>query len=342
MLYYNIMDMLHVIKSGVRIVLSVPRCLLAVIFGLAITSNVQAKSAPVVVTSITPVHALASGVMDGVGTPVLLVPPGQSPHTYALKPSDARILASAQVVFWIGKSLETFLPSTLKNLSQARSVDLLSATGVTVLPLRQGGMWVHTHHEHEHIHEPGNHTDAGKTADPHIWLDPRNATAMTVAIADILSELDPANAQTYRANAASLRDQLQALEERTRNRLAPVHHHPFLVFHDAFQYAEHRFDLVAVGAVNTDPALSPGARHLGYIRDLARQQGVSCLFAEPSHSRRTVDRIARETGSRTGILDPLGGGDPRETGVKSYMKLIDDLSETLVSCLSGVDAGHLD
>lgn len=317
---------------------AVLRCLLPVIFGFAIVSNVQAKSVPVVVASITPVHALVSGVMDGVGTPVLLVPPGQSPHTYALKPSDARVLASAQAVFWIGKSLETFLPSTLKNLSRARSVDLLSAAGVTVLPLRQGGMWAHTHHEHEHIHEPGNHTGTGQTTDPHIWLDPRNATAMAVAIANTLSELDPANAQTYRANAASLQDQMQALEERTRNRLAPVHHRPFLVFHDAFQYAEHRFDLVAIGAVNTDPALPPGARHLGYIRDLARQQGVSCLFAEPAHSRRTVDRIARETGSRTGILDPLGGGDPRETGVKSYMKLMDDLSGTLVSCLSGVDA----
>ncbi|NKD55763.1 MULTISPECIES: zinc ABC transporter substrate-binding protein [unclassified Haematospirillum] len=307
---------------------------------VAIPGNPVHASVPVVVASITPVHALVSGVMAGVGTPVLLVPPGQSPHTYTLRPSDARVLASAQTVFWIGDALETFLPGTLKSLSRAKAVSLLEAPGIIRLPVRSGGLWEHAEHTHHHHAERGQHSHHHQGADPHIWLDPRNAVAMVNAIAHTLSEQDPDNAHTYRTNAANLQTRLRTLEEHMDHTLEPARHLPFLIFHDSIQYIENRFGLHAVGAITIDPSLPPGARHLNHIRETARHHRVSCLFAEPSSPRRTVTQIARETGTRTSELDPLGGGDPRETGYESYTQLMNDITASLASCLTGGNIQH--
>lgn len=116
-----------------------------------------------VVASIQPVHSLAAGVMQGVGEPRLLVIGGASPHHYSLRPSDARAIAEADVVFWIGPDLENFLVKPLTNAkSKVRSIALMEASGVTVLPLRTGGAW--NAHRHDHA-EPAGKPDHDHASD---------------------------------------------------------------------------------------------------------------------------------------------------------------------------------
>jgi zinc transport system substrate-binding protein len=296
-----------------------------------------AAEAPRVVASILPIHALVAGVMRGVGRPVLLLKGGASPHTYALKPSDAQALASARVIVWIGEDLEQFLVRPLKTLGRrAHKVELMEAKGVALLKARRGGIWGehrHGHEEHGEHHgkeEHGEHHGHGEV-DAHLWLDPRNAKAMTAAIATALIKADRANAATYLANAARLAEKLDALDRELDRAVAPVRAAPFVVFHDAYQYFERRYRLNAAGAITLDPGRTPGARRLAAIRKTIRTRKARCVFAEPQFQPRLVTTVIEDTGARAATLDPLGAGIP--PGEEAYFTLMRRLAADLVGCL---------
>ena len=114
-----------------------------------------------VVASIKPVHSLVSGVMQGVGTPDLLVDGAGSPHNYALKPSQARQLQEADIVFWVGHDLEAFLENSIENIaSDAVSVPLINAHDLIKLSFREGGAFdAHDHADHDDHHSEHKHDD---------------------------------------------------------------------------------------------------------------------------------------------------------------------------------------
>jgi zinc transport system substrate-binding protein len=123
---------------------------------LAMVSALPAQALEVVV-SIKPLHSLVAGVMGETGTPKLIVRGAASPHTYALRPSDAAALEAAELVFWIGPGLEAFLEKPLAALGgDAKSVEIAWQKAVTLLPLREGGPFeAHSHGDDEHGH--GDH-----------------------------------------------------------------------------------------------------------------------------------------------------------------------------------------
>lgn len=309
--------------------------------------------APKVVASILPVHSLVAGVMEGVGTPTLLVPPGASPHGTSLKPSDAAALAGADLVVWVGPGLESFLPSVLTaRAKQARLLELEDVEGVIRLEQRVGALWDHAHgeeavpearddhdhgdepvpeaHDHEHAH--GHEADGySENIDPHLWLDPRNTILWTQAIADALAGLDPAHADLYRRNAAARIAVLQALDTDVAAALAPVVDRPFLVFHDAYRYLEERYGLTAVGALALHPGQSPGARHLAEVRHRVEEAGVRCIFGEPQFSDRLARTVAEGTGVRVRTLDPLGQAEA--LGPDLYPAMMRSLVGELRDCL---------
>jgi zinc transport system substrate-binding protein len=292
---------------------------------------VTASAGPVVagakvVVSIKPVHSLVAGVMAGIGAPHLIVEGSASPHAYAMKPSDARALQEADVVFWVGPLLETFLAKALVQLPETtRVVELMSREGVVRHAVRTGTDWSNGHNgDHEHRHE---------AVDPHIWLDVENAKAIIAMAASELAEADPANTARYRANAVAVRERLAVLEDEIAAQLRPVQDRPFLVFHDAFQYFEKRFGLNAVGAVSLGGGRAPGARHVRALRQRIEKQGIVCLFTEPQFEPRIARVIAEGTGVRTAVLDPVGAG--LETGMALYFKLMRRNATALAECLGG-------
>jgi len=128
---------------------------------VAALAGSPAKAKPEIVVSIKPVHSLVAGVTKGVTEPYLLIPGAASPHTYSMKPSDAQALESADVVFWIGENLETFMVRPLDALAgQATVVELAEAPDVTLLEVRSGDNWeAHSHghgEEHGHGHDHGD------------------------------------------------------------------------------------------------------------------------------------------------------------------------------------------
>jgi len=295
-----------------------------------------AAEPPRVVASIAPVHSLVAGVMRGVGTPVLLLKGGASPHTYSLRPSEAKALASADLIVWIGEDMERFLERPLKTLGRrAKKLELLEVKGVTRLKIREGRIW--GAHDESRGEDKQNKEHGEKHAhgevDAHIWLDPRNAKAMTAAIAAALIKVDPANAAAYRANATRLAEKLDALDRALDQAVAPVRTAPFIVFHDAYQYFERRYRLAAAGAITLDPGRSPGARRLAEIRRTIRERKARCVFAEPQFKPSLVATVIEGTGARAATLDPLGA--EIAPGEEAYFTLMRRLAADLTACLKG-------
>ncbi len=282
---------------------------------------VAAGPVPHVVVTVKPVHALIAAVMEGIAEPYLLIDGAASPHTYALRPSQARRLERAHIVFWVGESLETFF---------VRTADLLARRARVVEIMRHADLLHSEPHRQEDAPAPERAGDI-HTLDPHVWLDPRNAVAIAKLAEDVLVEVDPANASTYVANTARLTHAVNALDGEIDAQLDPVRAVPYVVFHDAYTLFARRFGLNAVGALTLNPAHAPGARRVAALRETLAQLGVACVFTEPQFEPRLVRVLTEGTGVRTGVLDPLGVDIA--AGPRAYLVLMRRLTASLIACL---------
>ena len=287
-----------------------------------------------VVASIKPVHSLVAAVMDGVGEPTLIVRGTGSEHVHSLRPSDARALEASSVVFWVGPSMETFLRGPLETLAtDATVVALEDAPGLEKLEYREGGPFeAHSHDDHDHSHGHDHSHDHGHY-DLHFWLDPVNAKALLAHIEHTLSEADPDNAARYRENAQAYGERLDQLVTEVEREVAPVKDRPAIVFHDAYQYFEHRFGINVAGSITVSPEVLPGAQRVAEIRAKVQELNAACIFSEPQFEPRLVSVVAEGTDARTGVLDPLGAD--LEDGPELYIQLIRNLATSLTTCLSG-------
>lgn len=305
-------------------------------FSLALTllaPPALAGDPPRVVASIAPVGSLAAAVMRGVAEPTVLLPAGASPHAYALRPSDARALASADLVLWIGEAMEGFLEEPLATLARPdAAVELMETAGLTLYPTRAGGIWG-AHHDHGRTQgaADSHDHDHGKI-DAHLWLDPGNAAILIDRIADILATRDPERAATYRANAASARKSLDVLDSELAATFAEVGDRPYVVFHDAYQYLEQRYNLFPIGAVTVGPERGPGAQRLSSLRDEIASRGATCAFREPQFTPRVLESLAADTKIRIGVLDPLGADTA--PGPDGYVHMMRTLAASLTGCLA--------
>jgi len=301
--------------------------------GLIFLCAHAAEAAPKVVASIAPLAGIAAAVLGEGAKPTLLLPANQSPHHGALRPSQARALAEADVILWIGPDLETGLDTALDAKPEAwvnsHVLTAMALPKVVRKPFRhlealgpQGEAQAHegddAHHHHGDI-------------DPHLWLDPANAAAIASALAERLALLEPERASVYRANAARFEDAMVALKADLVERLEPVRDRKFVVFHDAYQYFEVPFGLSAVAALTLDPSQPMGGRHLVAVRDQAQRVGAVCVFADAQAPRDAVAGIARDIDLKAGTLDPLGADlDPAPD---SYAVLLKRLAESYRACL---------
>ncbi|MFZ5467286.1 MAG: zinc ABC transporter substrate-binding protein [Pseudomonadota bacterium] len=301
---------------------------------LALVFSTQLAAAPVVATSIKPVDDLVRAVMEGVGEPVRLIPPGSSPHTYALKPSERLAAEKADVLFWIGPDVETALTKVTRTLRpSARIIALSTVPEIDLLPARTGGDWERKRpapQRHDHGHEHDDHHHDG-SYDGHLWLSPANASMIVRAAATTLSAADPEHAAQYAANAEKAIRRLEALDNELKARLAPVADKPFIVFHDAYQYFEHAYGLRAAGSILVSPEAMAGARRVAEMRAKINALGATCVFAEPQFEPKLVQTLIEGTPARAGTLDPLGAKLP--SGLDGYEKLLRNLTASIESCL---------
>ena len=312
------------------------------------TSAAVASADVNVVASIKPVHSLVASVMQGVSEPSLLVKGAGSPHTYSLKPSQAKELQAADIVFWMSHDLEAFLENSIESIAKnAKAVSLMDSHGLIKLNFREGGAFdAHDHghddhgddkhddhgHDKHDDHGDDKHDDHGHDeVDPHVWLDPQNAKSLVHEIEEHLAEIDPSNAAKYEANAKAVMKKLDALTKEIEADLKPIRDRGYVVFHDAYQYFEKRFGVSAVGSITVSPEVLPGAERVSELRDKVKSLNASCVFSEPQFEPKLVKTITENTDAGTGVLDPLGANI--KDGPELYFTLIRNMAKSLKDCL---------
>lgn len=303
--------------------------LLMVLFAAA-TPGAAAEDGAEVVVTIKPIHSLVSRVIDGVGTPLLLVDGNASPHNFALRPSQVRASAKAAVFIRVSERLEPFTGKLVRALPESVAiVTLIDAPGVKLLKQRHNGTFVGHADDDGHADDV---TDKSGGADSHIWLDPDNAKAIGNYVAEVLSARFPAHAGRFKANAERLGADIDALSKDLTAETEPLRDKPFVVFHDAYQYFDRRFDLDAAGSITVSPDVQPSAKRLIELRQNIRDLKAVCVFAEPLFQAKLVAALTEDTNARAGTLDPEGLG--LEPGPRLYFLLMRNLAAALKDCLA--------
>ena len=300
------------------------------ILGLLHNTAYAAEDSPAIVVSIKPLYALVAGVTQGITTPTLLVSGNQSPHDFQLTPSQMTALHHAKVVFYIDPSYETFLTNTLETLPDSVQQQPLSQSkNITLLPLRSGGVWEEDEHDHHDQHDAPLHPEH----DMHVWLDPDNAIAMTHAIAATLSHAYPAHQAHFERNATTQSERIHALDTRLKKQLEPFKNKSYIVFHDAYQYAEKHYQLQGVGSITFEPEESPSPARLLAIRDKIKQSGAGCVFTEPFVSDKIIQTISEGIPLHHATLDPEATALAPD--IQLYDTLMQQLADNLTTCLKG-------
>ena len=293
-----------------------------------------------VVTSIKPIHSLASYLMDGIGKPDLIVDGYASPHGLSMKTSHAKMLQKAELIFWVGEDLESFLEKPLSSIAKkAEKIELIEIKGLNVLKFRERNIFdEHDHDDHDDHDKKEEHDDhddhddheghAHGEFDPHIWLDTMNAKVMLNEMAEHLIENDPKNEAKYKSN---LDKALKDIDKLTIEVMTELNNSvSSIVFHDAYQYFEKRFNVNVLGAFTVNTDVMPGAEQLAEIREIIEHDKVACVFSEPQFNPDIINAVAKDMKIKTGVLDPLGA--TLDSGKDLYFKLIRNMSASFKGC----------
>jgi len=298
------------------------------VFSLISSANSEVK----VVTSIKPIHSLVSYVMDGIGKPDLIVDGYNSPHSFSLKPSHAKMLENADLVIWIGEDLEAFLEKPLDTIAKkAKNIEVKDLKGIQKLEFREKNIFENhdDHKGHDDHKEKDDHKGhAHGKYDPHVWLDPINAKVIIKEITKQLVQLDSKNSSAYKSNSKKA---LMDIDKLTQNIKKDLNKDlRFVVFHDAYQYFEKRFGIQVLGALTVNTDVMPGAEQLSEIREVIEHEKVNCLFSEPQFNPAIIESIAKDTNVKIGVLDPLGAS--LDKGKDLYFDLIKNISNSFKGC----------
>ena len=269
--------------------------------------------------------------MKGVTEPILLIPGGQSPHSYSLKPSAVRQLVRADLFVWISPDFELSLKKAVTQQQSLNVMTLIEAPGMHILPARQSNAWEVGHAGIDQIKHSRLELAGPGMPDMHLWLSAENALAIVSAVEQRLSALDPGNAHIYHRNSIQVIDKINNTKSTIARSLQEIKDVPYLVFHDAYQYFERDFDLSPVGTVTLNPERKAGIKTLLAIQQNIRFHDARCIFHEPQFEPRLLTRIAEDADIRVGELDPVGA--ELLPGADLWFELMFSLRDNLLKCM---------
>ena len=300
-----------------------------------------------VVTTIKPLHSLISRIMETRGEPQLIIEGTNNPHTFVFKPSHAKMIEEADIVFWIGEDLEAFMEKPLNSLAKdTKKIAFMDSESIEKIEFREKNIFDdHDGHEDEHEghedddvhgHKDDDHDDDHKDAhahahgefDPHIWLDPENAKEMVKIIRDELIKIDPEGQRQYSVNTAGATLELDNLINSIEKELSKDI--SYIVFHDAYQYFENRFGVIPAGALTLNPDVLPGAKQIADIQDVINDKGIKCIFSEPQYNPKIIETLGNDMNVSTGVMDPLGAFI--DAGPTMYVELINGIANSIKEC----------
>lgn len=292
-----------------------PSLIRSVLLLLVLSYTPLALTAPLLVSSIRPLHLIAQELAGDHAQSQLLLPASVSPHLYQLKPSDRLLLQQADRVLWIGPELERFLVKPLALLSSSQPIALLHTPGIKMI----GG-----HQQDEHGHEGHDH----QGIDPHIWLNVDNVRVIARRISTELTAIDPTHGDQYAENLSRFFDKLELVDQQAASRLLPLKHQGYVLLHDGYSHFEERYGLRRLAAFSLSPDRKPGARHLLVVRQLLDHGSVVCVFREPQYQPAVLASIIGDRPIKQGLVDPLA------SQAADYADFYRRFSQAFERCLS--------
>ena len=334
---------------------------------LSVLPTLAWAEVPKVAVDIAPLHSLVTQVMDGLGTPELLIPANVSPHDANLRPSDAARMQEARLIFMVDEGLTPWLPPRIEALSpEASVVTLLDLAPVQRAYAEEdaqdhGGHDDHDDHddhandkEHkdhddhadEHGHDDhddhakhndhaeedghaGHGHDHGDT-DPHAWLDPENAAAWVHEIARVLGEADPQNALRYRENADAAASKLTDMAGQIDEKLSGHKGMSYIAYHDAYAYFGEAVGMKSLGSLTTNEGGTPSVQDLRNLEHMVENGEVGCVLTEVQFNSGAVEQVISGQNAAVVMVDPLGAA--HEPGAGLYQAVLGDLADALASC----------
>ncbi len=288
------------------------RRFIAILAVFQFVANGVSADVPTVVTDIPPVHSLLAAVMGDLGAPTLLITGDDDHHHLQLRPSQARMLAGADLIFWIGPELTRWLPPAIETLANdAISTPLLAVRGTRTRPV-SGDL---------------------SAADPHAWLDPVNIPIWLSAIARTLSDIDPENQGIYSENARRVATETGQLLSALEKVLIKAHDKKFVFAHDAYGYFTDRFDLSVAAVISDSDANAPGAARMKEVRNLLNSGSIACVFSERQQNQTLLRALAKDATVAVSLLDPVGFN--LKPGPELYGNLMMNLATEMANCADG-------
>ena len=272
-----------------------------------------------VMASFYPLKYLAEKIGGEHVSVTSLTPEGAEPHDLELSPKMVDSLSSADAVIYLAgfqsavdEAIEQQAPKTVIDVSSA--AELIEAGTDANHPSEdeedatdeaQSGET----EAHDHDHEGADHADHDHhhdmSADPHFWLDPTRMAKAATLVGDKLAEADSAHADTYKANAKALAEELNTLSNTLVTKTSNCKVKTFVTAHTAFGYLADRTGLTQVGISGLDPESSPSPARLAEIAQIAKEQGVTTIFTEALIDPKVAQTLADDLGITTAVLDPI-------------------------------------
>lgn len=257
-------------------------------------------SQPRYVTTIHPFKEILQSVIDGRGTVHELLPPGASPHTYEMRPSDMRQIEGATALFYGAANLDGW---ALK-LQLKQTVEFVELIPASYRIHFKG----HSHH-HGNEHETAHESDI----DPHFWTDPLTVQALLPGLVQKLISLDPEGTEVYQSNTKQFSAHLDSLHLKVRDMLAQVKTRNVMLSHPFFQYYFKRYHIKVIDIIEKSPGKEPTPREVKKLIDRVKSDHVSAICTHPQLPDRAAKIVAESTGAKIVELDPLGGIKNRQS-----------------------------
>ena len=282
--------------------------LTAILLCLLLASG-STVAAPRVAATIRPLQFIAAAITDGISEVALILGAGQDPHEIALRPSERRAVADADIVLWVGPALELPL-SDLLSVHDGKVLTLQEMRELTLIETASG-------------------------PDPHLWLNPQQALLIARSLQQTLTQLDTVNAEHYANNLTAFAWQLETVDTEIRNGIARINDSRWAVEHHAYRYFEAAYDLPEPLVLKESDNREPGLRTVTAFRNRLQDSGLTCIVAEPGANADELRTLLGNDDLEIRVVDPLGLEIP--VSANAFTTLIAQLAANLLSCMGGTD-----
>ncbi|MFW3459528.1 metal ABC transporter substrate-binding protein [Streptomyces microflavus] len=267
-----------------------------------------------------------------------LTKPGVEPHDLELTPRQIGSISESDYVLYL-KGIQPAVDDAILQSGVKNTVD---AATLTTLEDHGSEVSGHDHGHEEEAHEDEaheehaegdghNHGEEGG-ADPHIWLDPVKYAEVAKGVRKSLEKADPDHAADYKKNTEALVGELNKLNTAYETGLKNTATKTFITTHSAFGYLAERYGLTQQGIAGIDPEAEPSPARIQEIHTIAEKEKATTVFFETLASDRTAKTLAKDTGLKTGVLDPLEGITKKSQGA-DYIEVMESNLSALQKAL---------